>query len=340
MKFIHRITLGAIIALASFTSNAFGIEYPMKNLRFGDNGSSVKQLQKAFNLPQTGNFKSLTKSRVIEWQKAHGLPATGFWGPMSQKEAQKGMERVKNEEKKIEKPSTSRPSEQVAKVQVKSTSKIAVKAQNSSRGIFGWFNDASNSRSKVSSKEFTAHIRSTHYYPFEGYYKRVAVRKSNGKPLRKNGQIVTRRVWVNTSDRDTDRGRSAWQVPLRYATTNRIGTCAANPTQVAPGSLIEVVDDGELLRYLVVDKGGFSVWNKALRKVARTRAQAHAAVVDFFSRDQVGGTFTNVRIIPPKVNFAALSIDERKQYLSFEAWGLKPGGRRTIHSNRVYLARR
>jgi hypothetical protein len=61
-----------------------------RNLRFGNSGTDVTELQKMLitggylKLSRTTKyFGPLTKSAVIRWQKANKLPTTGYFGPMS-----------------------------------------------------------------------------------------------------------------------------------------------------------------------------------------------------------------------------------------------------------------
>lgn len=67
-----------------------------RNLSFGMRGDDgVAHLQREletegfFHASATGNFFEMTKQAVMEFQKAHGLPATGFVGPMTRAELNK-----------------------------------------------------------------------------------------------------------------------------------------------------------------------------------------------------------------------------------------------------------
>ncbi len=49
--------------------------------KVGSSGEVVKQIQKALNLYPDGRFGVLTKERVMQFQKEHGLTADGVVGP-------------------------------------------------------------------------------------------------------------------------------------------------------------------------------------------------------------------------------------------------------------------
>ncbi|MFA5942097.1 MAG: peptidoglycan-binding protein [Candidatus Paceibacterota bacterium] len=81
-----------------------------KNLGFGIKDDEVARLQKELqdegffdkNIIITGNFMDLTKKAVVEFQKAHGIPATGFVGELTRKELNKAL--VDSNEEAITKP--------------------------------------------------------------------------------------------------------------------------------------------------------------------------------------------------------------------------------------------
>ena len=50
---------------------------PLLNLKKGDKGESVKQLQKMLGITQDGDFGPITEKTLKEFQKGHGLPETG-----------------------------------------------------------------------------------------------------------------------------------------------------------------------------------------------------------------------------------------------------------------------
>lgn len=61
----------------------------LKDLKFGDRGGDVTELQKILIIQgflggeATGYFGAMTRTALIKWQVANGLPGTGFFGPMS-----------------------------------------------------------------------------------------------------------------------------------------------------------------------------------------------------------------------------------------------------------------
>lgn len=52
-----------------------------KNLRFGDSGEAVEELQRRIGAPPTGVFNSATELALMDWQRAHGVEPTGEVGP-------------------------------------------------------------------------------------------------------------------------------------------------------------------------------------------------------------------------------------------------------------------
>jgi spore germination protein YaaH len=60
-----------------------------KDLQFNDSGTDVTRLQKILiakgymKVAANGNFGPATKAALTAWQKAAGLPATGYFGPLS-----------------------------------------------------------------------------------------------------------------------------------------------------------------------------------------------------------------------------------------------------------------
>ncbi len=60
-----------------------------KDLQYGDENADVKRLQSLLiqkgylKVAANGYFGPATKAAVTAWQKAAGLPATGFFGPLS-----------------------------------------------------------------------------------------------------------------------------------------------------------------------------------------------------------------------------------------------------------------
>jgi peptidoglycan hydrolase-like protein with peptidoglycan-binding domain len=86
MKKVILVTGVAVLALASVTSAAF-----MTNLTVGSRGADVTALQNwlitnGFSIPAgaTGYFGSQTKAALVSYQKSVGLPAYGFFGPLTQ----------------------------------------------------------------------------------------------------------------------------------------------------------------------------------------------------------------------------------------------------------------
>jgi peptidoglycan hydrolase-like protein with peptidoglycan-binding domain len=86
MKKVLIVTGVAVLALASVTSAAF-----MTNLTVGSRGADVTSLQtwlinNGFSIPAgaTGYFGSQTKAALVSYQKSVGLPAYGFFGPLTQ----------------------------------------------------------------------------------------------------------------------------------------------------------------------------------------------------------------------------------------------------------------
>lgn len=65
------------------------------NLKFGDKNEDVKNLQarlvveKLFKVSPTGYFGSITLAAVKAYQKLHGVPTTGFVGPLTRAELNK-----------------------------------------------------------------------------------------------------------------------------------------------------------------------------------------------------------------------------------------------------------
>jgi hypothetical protein len=57
-------------------------------LRHGVKGEDVKTLQSILNLTQDGVFGPITKEKLIEWQKEHGLNPDGVFGPNSLEKAE------------------------------------------------------------------------------------------------------------------------------------------------------------------------------------------------------------------------------------------------------------
>jgi len=70
-------------------SSTTGTAAITSNLTVGSTGSQVTTLQNSLiaggylHASATGYFGSLTKAAVMAWQAANGLPATGFFGPLS-----------------------------------------------------------------------------------------------------------------------------------------------------------------------------------------------------------------------------------------------------------------
>lgn len=85
--------INALMAQLSALQGGTGVTNAISSdLTVGSSGNSVIVLQQALvaqgylTMPagvSTGYFGSLTKAAVMKWQAANGLPATGFFGPMS-----------------------------------------------------------------------------------------------------------------------------------------------------------------------------------------------------------------------------------------------------------------
>jgi peptidoglycan hydrolase-like protein with peptidoglycan-binding domain len=82
-------TISTLVILSlSLTLPVSAAEF-QKNLKFGAKGSDVSKLQEFlidggyYTGPVTGNFYSLTLKAVKSYQKAKGLPATGFVGALT-----------------------------------------------------------------------------------------------------------------------------------------------------------------------------------------------------------------------------------------------------------------
>ena len=82
---------GAGQVLGAFTNSLSGMVLGafVSDLRVGDRGLEVVELQTRltllgyYNGPITGYFGNLTKAAVVRFQSAHGLPSTGFVGPLT-----------------------------------------------------------------------------------------------------------------------------------------------------------------------------------------------------------------------------------------------------------------
>jgi peptidoglycan hydrolase-like protein with peptidoglycan-binding domain len=85
------------VGLLAINANAATCDFT-RDLEEGVTGEDVRCLQKYLNSSgyiittsgagspgnETSLFRSLTKETIAKWQKANGLPGTGFWGPASQ----------------------------------------------------------------------------------------------------------------------------------------------------------------------------------------------------------------------------------------------------------------
>lgn len=68
-----------------------------RNLTLDHRGKDVKALQRRVGAPVTGVYDDVTADAVQLWQAARGLPATGYWGPMSRAHAaREGKGRLSN----------------------------------------------------------------------------------------------------------------------------------------------------------------------------------------------------------------------------------------------------
>jgi peptidoglycan hydrolase-like protein with peptidoglycan-binding domain len=91
---LSAITLAAPAAISAATPNAAAFS---QNLHLWDTGSSVRTLQQFLNAHgfivaqsaagspgyETTMFGSRTYKALVRFQAAHGLPATGFFGPLT-----------------------------------------------------------------------------------------------------------------------------------------------------------------------------------------------------------------------------------------------------------------
>lgn len=90
MKIFTKIAAFAVVALALVAGTSSADAAFTRYLTVGSTGTDVSELQAilvsngylASGLP-TGYFGALTKAAVMKWQAAVGLPATGYFGPMS-----------------------------------------------------------------------------------------------------------------------------------------------------------------------------------------------------------------------------------------------------------------
>jgi len=75
-------TTSAPSAPASATASSTTV--PTKNLQLRDSGPQVSALQSLLGVtPTTGYFGLATYQALVKYQKAHNLPATGFYGPVT-----------------------------------------------------------------------------------------------------------------------------------------------------------------------------------------------------------------------------------------------------------------
>ncbi len=73
----------AAVAAMGSTTSAPSYAYNT-NLTVGSTGADVTALQNALGVsPATGYFGSITKAAVVSYQTAHGIPSTGFVGPLT-----------------------------------------------------------------------------------------------------------------------------------------------------------------------------------------------------------------------------------------------------------------
>lgn len=84
-----------VFALASFLVPAFALAQGFTaDVSYGMQGPAVLEVQEFLGSqglyagPYTGNFYSLTLAAVKRFQSAHGIPTTGYFGPLSRSAAQ------------------------------------------------------------------------------------------------------------------------------------------------------------------------------------------------------------------------------------------------------------
>jgi 3D (Asp-Asp-Asp) domain-containing protein len=110
------------------------------------------------------------------------------------------------------------------------------------------------------------------------------------------------------SDPDTDAGRTSTGVPVRFATADTVGVAAVDPKVIPYGSQITVQTNDGPRYYIAADTGG------AVKSM--TASGGTVPVVDFYSKSQVGGTYTDVTVNPYNgPNFrTALSNSQRESF--------------------------
>lgn len=77
--------LVSVVFLMSLSCVTFALS---TDLKFGDKGDDVLKLQTILNkfgysVPETGNFLSITKNAVLNYQKDNYIPRTGYVGPIT-----------------------------------------------------------------------------------------------------------------------------------------------------------------------------------------------------------------------------------------------------------------
>lgn len=73
-----------LLCYRDITQKSPSIEFT-KELKRGDKGSEVKQLQKMIGVDQDGDFGPITERVLKQFQTSHGLPATGILDKNTQK---------------------------------------------------------------------------------------------------------------------------------------------------------------------------------------------------------------------------------------------------------------
>lgn len=90
-KSIIRSIILLVLAVSTFAQNAYADDTFSTNLQYGSKGSDVIKLQTFLssqgflsNTLVTGNFLSLTKKALIEFQKINNVvPSVGYFGPLT-----------------------------------------------------------------------------------------------------------------------------------------------------------------------------------------------------------------------------------------------------------------
>ena len=122
-----------------------------------------------------------------------------------------------------------------------------------------------------------------------------------------NGNMQVRSTYYSSgethSDPDTDAGRSSTGVPLQYGDANTVGVAAVDPNLIPYGSQITVQTADGPRYFIAADTGG------AVK--SQTASQGSAPVIDFYSKTQVGGAYSNVTVTPYSGNFMNLNASQK-----------------------------